>query len=126
MLYDECYNIGFWGLENFHPFDSKKFRRVLAILEERGVLAARQLVQAREATRAILAEVHSEAYLDKLHSSPLKVAMVRAGLQGGGCGDWHAWQGTAGALCQCGMGCSCQRLGSSAAVTPAPPHRARR
>lgn len=68
---------GFWGLEKLHPFDSKKFQRVLAILEQRGVLAARQLVQAHEATLGILGEVHSEPYLRRLHSSSFKVAMVR-------------------------------------------------
>lgn len=68
---------GFWGLEKLHPFDSKKFQRVLAILEDRGVLQKGQLVEAHEATHAILREVHTEAYLNKLDSSAFKVAMVR-------------------------------------------------
>lgn len=76
VLYNACYNIGFWGLEKLHPFDSKKFQRVLAILEEGGVLSAEQLVEAREAGREVLREVHTEMHLNKLDSSSFKVAQV--------------------------------------------------
>lgn len=77
ITYSPAYNIGFWGLEQLHPFDSKKFQHVLALLEaENGVLSAGQLVQAQEATHDILREVHTERYLSKLNSSSLKVAMV--------------------------------------------------
>lgn len=79
ICYDSAYNIGFWGLERLHPFDSKKFQHVLALLEAGGVLSVRQLVQAHEATRDILQEVHTERYLDKLDRSSFKVAMVRQG-----------------------------------------------
>lgn len=64
------------GLERLHPFDSKKFKRVLALLEGEGLLTEAQLVEAHEASHAVLREVHSERYLSKLNSSPLKVAMV--------------------------------------------------
>lgn len=107
IVYNKAYNIGFWGappgvqrpgcrcrigcrsapcqppalgcagLERLHPFDSKKFQRVLAILEEQGLLSAGQLVEAQEATHEILREVHEERYLKQLNTSPLKVATVR-------------------------------------------------
>ncbi|KAI7842582.1 hypothetical protein COHA_003686 [Chlorella ohadii] len=76
ICYSPAYNISFWGLERLHPFDSKKFQHVLALLEARGVLSAGQLVEAQEATHAVLREVHTERYLNKLNSSSLKVAMV--------------------------------------------------
>ncbi|KAL4452011.1 hypothetical protein ABPG75_007673 [Micractinium tetrahymenae] len=76
VVYNERYNIGFFGLERLHPFDSKKFKRVLALLEGAGVLHRGQLVMAVEAGHDILKEVHTEAYLRQLDSSPLKVAQV--------------------------------------------------
>ena len=76
VLYNDSYNIKFWGLEKLHPFDSCKFQRVLAILEEGGVLSAAQLVEAREAGREVLREVHTERYLNKLDSSSFTVAQV--------------------------------------------------
>lgn len=76
VVYNECYNIGFYGLERLHPFDSKKFQRVLALLEEAGVLDRGRLVTAAEAGHDILREVHTEQYLRQLDSSPLKVAQV--------------------------------------------------
>lgn len=78
VVYSPAYNIGFWGLENLHPFDSKKFQRVLAILTEAGVLQPGQLVAAGEATHDILREVHTERYLRKLDSSSFEVAKVSA------------------------------------------------
>ncbi len=83
ICYSPAYNISFWGLERLHPFDSKKFQHVLALLEARGVLSAGQLVEAQEATHAVLREVHTERYLNKLNRSSLKVAMVswRGGLR---------------------------------------------
>jgi acetoin utilization deacetylase AcuC-like enzyme len=82
VLYNACYNIGFWGLEKLHPFDSKKFQRVLAILEEGGVLSAEQFVEAREAGPEVLREVHTQRYLNKLDSSSFKVAQVSEGGRG--------------------------------------------
>lgn len=88
ILYNPAYNIGFWGLERLHPFDSKKFEHVLALLEAGGVLSAGQLVEAQEATDAVLREVHTERYLNKLNNSSWKVALVRRG--GGGHGPLGA------------------------------------
>lgn len=28
VVYHKCYNIGFFGIENLHPFDSKKYKKV--------------------------------------------------------------------------------------------------
>jgi histone deacetylase 11 len=78
VVYNNCYNISFWGLENLHPFDSKKFQHVLALLEESGVLRRRQLVTAREASHGVLRGVHGEAYLRKLDTSSVAVAQVSA------------------------------------------------
>ena len=38
IVYSKLYNIGFCGIENFHPFDSKKFSKIVANLTARGLL----------------------------------------------------------------------------------------
>ena len=39
MLYTPDYNITFWGLEKLHPFDSCKFRKIVASLQRDSTLA---------------------------------------------------------------------------------------
>lgn len=76
VVYSPAYNIRFWGIENLHPFDSKKFQHIVRLLERDGVLAARQLAEPALASQQILADVHTQAYLDKLNTSSLAVAWV--------------------------------------------------
>lgn len=49
---------------------------MLALLEAGGVLRRQQLVQASEASQAVLQEVHTPRYLAKLNSSSFTVAQV--------------------------------------------------
>ena len=49
ICYAPAYNIGFWGLERLHPFDSKKFQHVLALLEAGGVLEGHVVLWANTA-----------------------------------------------------------------------------
>lgn len=67
---------GFFGVEKLHPFDSHKYEHVLALLENRNVLSASQLAPAHEASRDVLRDVHTERYLQRLHSSSFTVAQV--------------------------------------------------
>lgn len=76
IVYSDDYNISFFKLEEMHPFDSKKYRRVVNLLEQKGVLSKSQLVAACEATLGALRNVHAEPYLNKLERSSLKVAQV--------------------------------------------------
>lgn len=32
MVYDDCYNITFFGIEKLHPFDSTKFRKASSLI----------------------------------------------------------------------------------------------
>jgi len=68
--------ISFFNIESLHPFDSKKYERVVRRLEGSGVLLRSQLVPAHAASLAALADVHSEKYLQELQHSSLKVAQV--------------------------------------------------
>jgi 2-oxoglutarate dehydrogenase complex dehydrogenase (E1) component-like enzyme len=44
-VYNEIYNVSFCGIENLHVFDSKKFRKVIAALEEKKLITKRQVEQ---------------------------------------------------------------------------------
>lgn len=77
IVYCEDYNISLYGIEKLHPFDASKFRRVADGLEKAGVAPPRgRLVAPLAATEALLLDVHDAAYLEKLRSSPRKVAEV--------------------------------------------------
>lgn len=74
-----CLNmqITFFGLEKLHPFDSTKYRNVLALLRRTGTVPDRRhIVRAPEAALSTLADVHSPSYLQSLERSSLKVAQV--------------------------------------------------
>lgn len=76
IVYSPKYNISFWGIENLHPFDSKKYANVVNMLETAGILSENQLAPAPEASLESLKDVHTTKYLEELENSPLKVAMV--------------------------------------------------
>ena len=76
LVYSSRYNIHFWGLEKIHPFDSCKFKKIVDTLVGQGLFDADSLIEPKEVTREVLEEVHTAAYIDKIHTSSLKVAQV--------------------------------------------------
>eukprot|EP00891_Asterochloris_glomerata_P002995 jgi/Astpho2/2995/fgenesh1_pm.00051_%23_11_t len=76
MVYSKLYNIGFCGIENFHPFDSKKFSKIVANLTARGLLRHCQLIEPAEVSEQALLDVHTLRYLTGLNRSSRKVAQV--------------------------------------------------
>jgi histone deacetylase 11 len=76
LVYSPKYNISFWGIENLHPFDSKKYAHIIKMLEDANVLEESQLTAAPEATLELLKDVHTTSYLEELSNSSIKVAMV--------------------------------------------------
>jgi histone deacetylase 11 len=77
IVYSPRYNIGFFGLERLHPFDSRKYGRAWRELRRRFGRRLRQwhLRPPRPATRAELSAVHTAEYLDRLRD-PAVVARV--------------------------------------------------
>lgn len=75
-MYHADYNISFYGLENLHVFDSKKFGRIVNLLQDWKLLRKSQLLAPKVPTRDIFLDVHTEDYVKDLESSPTKVAMV--------------------------------------------------
>lgn len=71
VAYDSRYNIGLFGLERLHPFDSRKYGRAWRLLRKQvGPLLRRShLSVPRAVTRAELLAVHDAAYLDSLRRS---------------------------------------------------------
>jgi len=70
VVYSSTYNIGFWGLEKLHPFDSKKYEKIFNFLTESQDLTPQQFYEPlQKITDAQLRRVHSQKYLDSLSSS---------------------------------------------------------
>ena len=72
IVYAHQYNIGFYGLENLHPFDSKKYGRIWKSLKRhygRTRLKGMHVRPERPVTRDELRLVHSKDYLDQLRES---------------------------------------------------------
>jgi histone deacetylase 11 len=71
VVYHRRYNIGFFGLERLHPFDSRKYGRAWALLREQlGSDLLRCHIQVdRPVSDQELLSVHSQEYLSKLKSS---------------------------------------------------------
>ncbi|SMP79727.1 histone deacetylase 11 [Neorhodopirellula lusitana] len=68
IVYSRHYNIGFYGLERLHPFDSRKYGRAWRLISRHFGSAISQLhVQPRRAaSHEELTLVHSDEYLTKL------------------------------------------------------------
>eukprot|EP00271_Cylindrocystis_brebissonii_P023123 TRINITY_DN9381_c0_g1_i1.p1 TRINITY_DN9381_c0_g1~~TRINITY_DN9381_c0_g1_i1.p1 ORF type:complete len:289 (-),score=49.62 TRINITY_DN9381_c0_g1_i1:495-1361(-) len=75
IIYSPAYDITFLGLEKLHPFDSTKWRRVVALLIEAGILRSELCVKPREATEADLLVAHTPEYLKSLSWSA-NVALI--------------------------------------------------
>lgn len=75
IVYASGYNIGFAGMERFHPFDLRKYGRVWQRLRQEfgTVVRERHLRPAGPVSLQQLLLVHSETYLEKLRN-PLYLA----------------------------------------------------
>lgn len=71
VVYSRHYNIGFYGLERLHPFDSRKYGRVWRVLKRElgSRLKGMAIATDRAANREELRLVHTEEYLKKLGDS---------------------------------------------------------
>lgn len=71
IVYSRKYNIGFFGLERLHPFDSRKYGRAWKVLKRHfgSKLRTLHLRPHGQATREELERVHASKYLEKLKQS---------------------------------------------------------
>lgn len=82
LVYARQYNIGFWGIERLHPFDSRKFGRAWRLLREH---FGRELNRCwikppRPVNRTDLLSVHTEAYLRRLRDPSLLAKVLEVPL----------------------------------------------
>ena len=75
IVYSDEYNISFMGLENQHPFDSKKYGRVFEMLSERIGLSSGNTHQPEAVSDEALLEIHHPDYLKSL-KNPSTVAQI--------------------------------------------------
>lgn len=81
IVFHPKYDIGLMGLENLHPFDSKKYGKVLRQLQEEGLLSGDNYYQPdAPADDATLLRVHTPAYLQALQDSSRVAAIAELGL----------------------------------------------
>lgn len=66
IIYHPSYNISFIGIENLHPFDSKKWGKVHRFLLEANVLTEAETIRPLVAKESDLLVVHTPEYLKKL------------------------------------------------------------
>lgn len=69
IIYDNWYNISFFGLENVHPFDSKKYGKIFNNLVNHCFLKKDQFYKPDTITDKDLLLVHTQRYLDSLKNS---------------------------------------------------------
>ena len=69
IVYNDNYNIGFFGLERFHPFDSAKYGKIVNILLSRNAIDRSKLIDAAPPGDDLLHLAHSDEYLTSLQSS---------------------------------------------------------
>ena len=72
LVYHNDYNICFFGLENLHPFDSKKYGKIYKYLIDKVGIGENQFHKPEEVTDEQLKKVHSQEYLKTLHDSASK------------------------------------------------------
>jgi Deacetylases, including yeast histone deacetylase and acetoin utilization protein len=83
IVYDDEYNIGLFGFEKLHPFDSKKYGRAYQSLIDSGMKKGQFLKPGKMVTDEDLRTVHSQRYLDSLKNS--ENVLDIAGML---CGGW--------------------------------------
>ncbi|XP_073954786.1 histone deacetylase 11 isoform X2 [Choristoneura fumiferana] len=66
VIYDEKYNVSFWGLEKLHVFDSTKWHNIIEYLKEADFITEECLVKPNEAQKRDLRRVHTKKYLSSL------------------------------------------------------------
>ena len=79
LVYTDTYNIGMMGVENLHPFDTKKYRKVFKHLRASLGLSKSQFHLPPLAGEDILALVHQQTYLDSLNESKVIAEIAEFG-----------------------------------------------
>lgn len=66
LVYHPKYNVTAFGLERFHPFDGRKYRRIHDALIARGLRRRSDFARPRPVSRHDLSKVHTPEFLRSL------------------------------------------------------------
>jgi histone deacetylase 11 len=69
LIYHPGYNITAFGLERWHPFDGRKYRRIHDAMIERGLRLPRDFWRPTPVCQRDLLKLHAPEYLDSLRNS---------------------------------------------------------
>jgi hypothetical protein len=77
IVYSDNYNIGFYGIEKLHPFDSKKYEKIFsALIQAKLINSVDDIYQPQNITEETLLLVHSEKYLKQTLQSCSNIARI--------------------------------------------------
>lgn len=81
IVFSANYDISLFGLENMHPFDSKKYGKVHKELQKVGILAEGNWFEPEDkASDQLLLKVHTPEYLESLKSSKRVAGIAEMGM----------------------------------------------
>ena len=80
LIYSPKYNITACGLQNLHPFDSVKYRRIHDWLIRQGLRKSEDFVAPRPCSRAELLRIHTPEYLQSLRKREVLAQILEVGL----------------------------------------------
>ncbi len=69
IIFSPDYDISILGLENLHPFDSKKYGKVFRYLNSKSLLSESSIFTPEPVSDSMLLQVHSREYLESLKKS---------------------------------------------------------
>lgn len=67
IIYRQEYNVHFWGLERFHPFDAGKWGHIFQFLQNAKLVSEEEVVTPEEANKTDLLVVHTKSYIKSLN-----------------------------------------------------------
>ena len=76
IIYSSHYNLSILGIEHFHPFDSKKYRKVYKGIINNQEICPSQFYQPEMVTDSELLQVHTAEYLSSLNKSRVIAGIV--------------------------------------------------
>ncbi len=76
IVYNDEFNVRFWGLEKLHPFDSAKYEKIMKHITNNFDTEGRDFITVTAATKQILLDVHDETYIDDLARDYRKMQKV--------------------------------------------------
>lgn len=69
LIYSKNYNITAFGLENLHPFDSRKYDKIYRSIKEAGLRSETDFLRPSTITEEALLRIHTKEYLNSLKDS---------------------------------------------------------